>query len=335
MCDLCQHSSVTAETTPSSAARTLGLIGTRRRSAWHQGRAYKQSPEQRRREWQQVEAAKQEGDSSFARSLRQVFARERAAFLRGLRELSRQQPRLLGLKRRPASGVYGGRTPRIKVPLIIDAIFRLIGGLEEWKVELVVAAEPHIEGQLERGHQTGQTRVGVSGIDFTSSDPSVRQVARELMDLSGRVPQDTLARRLGQDLQRGLSAGDDFDGLAQRVNERFDDMESWKARQLARTGGNGAFERGQLEAFRDAGIDARGWLSERDARVRDERYNHREPDGQVQSLSDPFIVSGESLMFPTDPAGSPGNIVNCRCSQRPEFAEALESTRRFQWISLS
>lgn len=334
MCDLCSHTAVRSASTSSPPARVLGLIGTQRRSAWHAGRRYKQPERVRAAEWRQVEAVKQEGDEPFARDLRRVFARERSAFLQGLRRLAGEQPRLLGLKRRPHAGIYGPQRPAVKVPLIVEAIFRFMGGLEEWKAETEAAAKAHIEAALERGHQTGQTRVGVSGIDFTSDDPSVRQVADEMMRLSGRVPQDTLAKRLGEDLQRGLSAGDDFAGLAGRVEQRFDDMESWKARQLARTGGNGSFERGQLEAFRDAGIDARSWLSERDSRVRDGRYNHREPDGQVQSMSDPFLVSGESLMFPTDPAGSVGNIVNCRCSQRPEFADALEPTRRFRWISL-
>jgi hypothetical protein len=41
-------------------------------------------------------------------------------------------------------------------------------------------------------------------------------------------------------------------------------------------------------------------------------------DGQVVGLDEPFIVGGEQLMYPGDPAGSPGNICNCLCDTFPE-----------------
>ena len=41
-------------------------------------------------------------------------------------------------------------------------------------------------------------------------------------------------------------------------------------------------------------------------------------------LDDPFIVDGEELQVPGDPAGSAGNVINCRCtitytSEEPEW----------------
>ena len=43
------------------------------------------------------------------------------------------------------------------------------------------------------------------------------------------------------------------------------------------------------------------------------RTAHRAADGQIVSIQDKFIVDGESLKFPRDPAGSAKNIINCRC----------------------
>ena len=33
--------------------------------------------------------------------------------------------------------------------------------------------------------------------------------------------------------------------------------------------------------------------------------------------SDPFLVGGEQLLYPGDPAGSSENVINCRCSVAP------------------
>ena len=43
------------------------------------------------------------------------------------------------------------------------------------------------------------------------------------------------------------------------------------------------------------------------------RPAHALADGQTQPLAMPFIVDSEYLMYPGDPAGSPHNIIDCRC----------------------
>jgi uncharacterized protein with gpF-like domain len=53
------------------------------------------------------------------------------------------------------------------------------------------------------------------------------------------------------------------------------------------------------------------WVAVGDSVTRDA---HLEADGQVVPVDTAFIVMGESLMYPGDSAGSPGNIINCRCS---------------------
>jgi len=35
--------------------------------------------------------------------------------------------------------------------------------------------------------------------------------------------------------------------------------------------------------------------------------------GQTVDSSEPFIVSGEKLMYPRAAGGSAGNVINCRC----------------------
>jgi len=45
--------------------------------------------------------------------------------------------------------------------------------------------------------------------------------------------------------------------------------------------------------------------------------DHRAAHDQVQKVDDPFIVSGEELMHPRDPAGSAENTVGCECASVP------------------
>jgi hypothetical protein len=62
----------------------------------------------------------------------------------------------------------------------------------------------------------------------------------------------------------------------------------------------------------------REWSTANDIRVRPAfgsktKFNHRKADGQRRAQKKRFNVSGEHLMYPGDPSGSPGNIINCRC----------------------
>jgi len=71
----------------------------------------------------------------------------------------------------------------------------------------------------------------------------------------------------------------------------------------------------------------KSWLSARDLRVRpahvlaDATYNREGTTGPIP-VDQPFIVDGEELMYPHDPAGSPGNIINCRCVSVPVVERA-------------
>ena len=43
------------------------------------------------------------------------------------------------------------------------------------------------------------------------------------------------------------------------------------------------------------------------------RPDHLDADGQEVALDDTFLVGGEDLLYPGDPAGSDEEIINCRC----------------------
>lgn len=54
------------------------------------------------------------------------------------------------------------------------------------------------------------------------------------------------------------------------------------------------------------------WVSMQDGKV---RPSHVAADGQIIGLEDFYIVGGEQLVEPRDPAGSPAETANCRCQE--------------------
>lgn len=74
---------------------------------------------------------------------------------------------------------------------------------------------------------------------------------------------------------------------------------------------------GQAER-EELGIELKEWVSTIDRRNRGvdpkSPWDHLTPNGQKRKNAEPFLVSGEPLMFPGDSAGSAGNVINCRCA---------------------
>ena len=54
------------------------------------------------------------------------------------------------------------------------------------------------------------------------------------------------------------------------------------------------------------------WIANLDEKT---RIAHIMANGQEKNINDSFIVDGEYLEYPGDPNGSPGNVINCRCSK--------------------
>lgn len=59
------------------------------------------------------------------------------------------------------------------------------------------------------------------------------------------------------------------------------------------------------------------WVSGQDLRTRrvpEDKYDHYHMNQVKVNLEKPFSVSGEKLLYPGDPKGSAGNVINCRCT---------------------
>lgn len=138
------------------------------------------------------------------------------------------------------------------------------------------------------------------------------KATRALLDAVG----DRLASEASQSLAEGLNAGEDLDQLKARLAAVFaqegTQLGAGRAQRIAMTEATRAFNAGTLAAAQAmTGPDrplVKQWLTRNDARVRDA---HRETDGQLQLLDDPFDVDGTPMQYPGDPTAPAALTVNC------------------------
>ena len=129
-----------------------------------------------------------------------------------------------------------------------------------------------------------------------------------------RQVNETTYRQLKETLLEGFAKGEGERELAKRVEGIMTLSKRQRAATIARTELFAATNEARHLTMVDNGVQWKQWLTARDERVREA---HMLADGQIVKLNEPFIVNGEYLMYPGDPAGSAGNIINCRCVSIP------------------
>jgi len=117
-------------------------------------------------------------------------------------------------------------------------------------------------------------------------------------------------------VRSGLDDGLSVVNIAKRIRDLAAPMSALRAHVIARTETHTAANFGAQQAAELTGLQMRReWVASMDDRTRDEPdADHVAADGQVVGMREPFIVSGEELMFPGDPSGSPENTIMCRCA---------------------
>lgn len=89
-------------------------------------------------------------------------------------------------------------------------------------------------------------------------------------------------------------------------------LSRFRSRVIARTESSAAAQAANMEAANASELSMRKeWVASAGERTREA---HSEANGQIRNLNEPFIVDGEQLMQPSDPNGSPSNVINCRCA---------------------
>jgi hypothetical protein len=184
---------------------------------------------------------------------------------------------------------------------------------EETKLLLQKLA-PMIRADLELGF-----RMVAEELSFSDSSLSSEQVLTFLAERQkslSHVNQTTL-KELTDSVLEGLRNHEPFKQLAARVKTIYQDASDRRAGVIAGSETNSAVNAGRLLAMRAAKVVKKGWQTADDEKVRPAHAQAEVDYGKGIPIDEPFIVGGEELLYPGDPHGSIGNIINCRCYSFP------------------
>ena len=122
---------------------------------------------------------------------------------------------------------------------------------------------------------------------------------------------------LTQIMSKGIAEGKTISMIATDMTKliKSRNFYRWQALRIARTETTAASNYAATVSSSVSGVLMdKVWISALDERTRQGTFNHLEMNQKRVPLDKPFNVSGQNLMFPGDPNGSAGNVINCRCS---------------------
>ena len=126
----------------------------------------------------------------------------------------------------------------------------------------------------------------------------------------------TVRSQLNTQLIEANENGETIEQITDRVRGVFNNCARFEARRIAMTETSAAYGFARHVAMTDAGIEYKAWVSSHGPNVREA---HAEAEDETADepvpVDQPFEVDGEQLMYPGDPSGSPGNLLNCQCIQ--------------------
>ena len=125
---------------------------------------------------------------------------------------------------------------------------------------------------------------------------------------------------LTQIMTKGIADGKTISMIATDMTKliKSRNFYRWQSLRIARTETTAASNYAATVSSSVSGVLMdKVWISALDARTRqppDSKFDHYNMNQIRVPLDKPFNVSGQNLMFPGDPNGSAGNVINCRCS---------------------
>ena len=129
---------------------------------------------------------------------------------------------------------------------------------------------------------------------------------------------DLLTDAMNEAIEEGLGTAETSIRMRTSLAKDFGRVAKFRADRIARTEMVAASNMGSLAGVLSTGLDMmKYWISTPDTLTRTDVYDHLtpgQPPRETVELDNFFTGTGESLMYPGDPAGSPGNVINCRCT---------------------
>lgn len=190
-----------------------------------------------------------------------------------------------------------------------------------------------IESYLKESYETGYvgTMYDIAGQGIPIITPIDQAAAVKAILVDSKVS-NGLYTRLGvevaglkktitQEISRGIASGLSYADIARNI-ANVSAAPISRTKTIARTEGHRIQQTSTADAQQAAkakGADVvKQWDAALDGKTRD---SHRRVDGEIRELDEKF---SNGLMFPGDPSGPAGEVINCRCTSNTRARWALD-----------
>ncbi len=185
--------------------------------------------------------------------------------------------------------------------------------------------------RVEAMRRVTATGLEIFGVSFSVKNPAIRgvlgQLGTKIVGITATTREEIM-RAVDDGWEKGLS----IPHVAELIRDYSRNIAPARATTIARTELIGAVNGGShavasVAAEWGAANNQPGllkiWLTAEDEKVRDSHVDAGDTyaAGQGIPLDEPFQVGDDALMFPGDPDGSAGEVINCRCAISYEETE--------------
>ena len=174
----------------------------------------------------------------------------------------------------------------------------------------------------EAGRAVAARRFGVD-VAFDTVPTRTLDILDDWVETAAGSTLETITEDSARWLRGAHEDGLSIPDISERLNEELfaGRLEDHVAERAARTATVSTSNAGTHSALEDAdSVIGEQWLATSDTRTRDD---HADADGQVVAVGTSFEVGGIFMDHPGDPSAAIGQIVSCRCTIVPVFADEV------------
>jgi len=143
---------------------------------------------------------------------------------------------------------------------------------------------------------------------------TIKWSEEDLLERTFIASQQTIARvsrDINKIITKGYTDGKGINVVANMLTRRFDQLETWEARRIARTEIHNSHNQGVMRIYNEVGVEYTQWIAADDDRTRE---SHAEINGEIIAMGETY---SNGLAYPGDTSGDIEEWINCRCSNAP------------------
>lgn len=166
-------------------------------------------------------------------------------------------------------------------------------------------------------------RVALFGVSADIAAQIIQELRLSLLNNVHGIT-DSIKEDILYYVQQGQINGWAYDKTAKEIQDKVGS--AYRSQRIVRTESVKASNMGGIEGARRTGLLMdKVWINAKDKRVRGNpqapisQFDHWDIGGVTIPLNQPFLLgsrtgASDSMQFPGDPNGNPGDIINCRCT---------------------